>query len=89
VGWFNIKLKFKLTYPLPISVASLVNLHQRARWNDSQLEQVNEQTTVRQVWREVRDNLDQEAQARNAFINALKADVYGPLVRLRVCITYL
>ncbi|KAG8851346.1 hypothetical protein FRB96_009411 [Tulasnella sp. 330] len=65
-------------------IASLAQLHQRTRYLDSQVDGGTEtNTTLRQAWREARENVEREAEARGALVNALKADVLSPLILLK------
>lgn len=67
------------------SIASLAQLYQRTRYLDSQVDSgVETNTTLRQAWREARENVDREAEARGALVNALKAEILTPLVMLKV-----
>ncbi|KAG8906807.1 hypothetical protein FRB99_006074 [Tulasnella sp. 403] len=64
-------------------IASLTQLHQKTRYIDSQIDQGADVTTLRQAWREARDCLDREAEARGAFVSALRTDVLSPLITLK------
>ncbi|KAG8983985.1 hypothetical protein FRB94_009703 [Tulasnella sp. JGI-2019a] len=65
-------------------IASLAQLHQRTRYLDSQVDGGTEtNTTLRQAWREARENVEREAEARGALVDALRADVIGPLIHLK------
>ena len=42
-------------------------------------------TSLRHVWKEVREGLDRERQARDSFKHAIEADVIEPLTVFKVC----
>ena len=66
----------------PASIESLSRLHRNTRALDDLLDD-REPSTVRKAWRELRDNVEREAEARTAFANTLKQDVLPPLYALR------
>lgn len=61
---------------------SLARLHRNTRALDDLLDD-RDPSTVRKAWRELRDNVEREAEARTAFANTLKRDVLPPLYALR------
>lgn len=66
------------------SIANLSQLYQKTRYVDSMLDHNVETTTLRAAWREARDCVDREAEARGAFVSALRNDVVNPLIALKV-----
>lgn len=65
------------------SVEALTRLHNKTRALDNLLDDRAEGTTLRRAWREVRDNLEREADSRSAFLGCLKSDVLPPLSTLK------
>ncbi|KAG6891083.1 hypothetical protein C0995_014173 [Termitomyces sp. Mi166 len=65
-------------------VESLLKLHHRIRSFDTYLDDRGELNTTRSVWNEIRDNLEREAQAREAFCDALTTDDTQERTRKRI-----
>ncbi|KAG6885717.1 hypothetical protein C0993_010890 [Termitomyces sp. T159_Od127] len=66
-----------------IYVDSLLKLHHKIKSFDTYLDDRGELNTTRSVWYEIRDNLEREAQTREAFCAALTTDVITPLTTLK------
>ncbi|KAF8213491.1 hypothetical protein K438DRAFT_1902556 [Mycena galopus ATCC 62051] len=64
-------------------VDSLLKLHKKIKAIDAFLDDRTELSTTRSAWNEVRDNVDRESQARQAFLSSLTVDVINPLTSLR------
>ncbi|KAJ7102322.1 hypothetical protein B0H15DRAFT_943256 [Mycena belliarum] len=64
-------------------VESLSKLHKKIKAIDAFLDDRTELSTTRSAWNEVRDNIDRESQARQAFLSTLTVDVITPLASLR------
>ncbi|KAJ7356969.1 hypothetical protein DFH08DRAFT_469880 [Mycena albidolilacea] len=64
-------------------VDSLLKLHKKVKSIDAFLDDRTELSTTRSVWNDVRDNVDRESQARQAFLSTLTVDVINPLTSLR------
>lgn len=64
------------------SIDSLARLHRNTRALDDLLDD-RDPSTVRKAWRELRDNVEREAEARTAFANTLKHTILPPLYTLR------
>ncbi|KAK7058359.1 hypothetical protein VNI00_001993 [Paramarasmius palmivorus] len=64
-------------------VDSLVKLHKKIKSIDSFLDDRGDLSTARSAWGEVRENLEREAQAKQAFLATLNADVIQPLTTLK------
>lgn len=64
------------------SIDSLARLHRNTRALDDLLDD-RDPSTVRKAWRELRDNVEREAEARTAFANTLKHTILPPLFTLR------
>jgi hypothetical protein len=58
-------------------------LHRQTRALDNLIDDRSEPTTLRQAWREVRDNLEREAETRTAFLNSLRVDIVPALTTLK------
>ncbi|KAH8986341.1 hypothetical protein EDB92DRAFT_2116474 [Lactarius akahatsu] len=65
------------------SIHSLRNLHRKAKIVDSSFDLRAEPTTTRAAWDSVRDSLEKEANAQQAFVDVLDNDVIKPLVTLK------
>lgn len=65
-----------------LSIDSLARLHRNTRALDDLLDD-REPSSVRKVWRELRDNVERETEARTAFASTLKRSVLPPLYALR------
>ncbi len=64
------------------SVSGLSRLHRNIRALDNLLDD-RDPSSVRVAWRELRDNVEREAEARSAFVNTIRSDVLPPLKALR------
>ncbi|KAL0573648.1 hypothetical protein V5O48_008320, partial [Marasmius crinis-equi] len=64
-------------------VESLVKLYKKIKSIDSFLDDRSNLTTTRHAWAEVRENVEREAHARQAFLATLNADVIQPLTNLK------
>ncbi|KDQ54847.1 hypothetical protein JAAARDRAFT_181517 [Jaapia argillacea MUCL 33604] len=64
-------------------VDSLHKLHRKAKAVDGWLDDRGSLNTTRSAWSEIRDNVDREAQTRQAFLATLDADVLNPLTALK------
>ncbi|KAK7064562.1 Rho GTPase-activating protein 27 [Favolaschia claudopus] len=64
-------------------VDSLLKLHKKIKSIDAYLDDRTDFSTTRRAWTEVRDNIDRESQARQAFLSTLTVDVINPLTSLR------
>ncbi|KAF8640997.1 hypothetical protein AX17_000642 [Amanita inopinata Kibby_2008] len=60
-------------------IESLVKLHRKAKHIDSSLDDRGDLSTTRSAWNEVRDSIERETQARQAFCATLTTDVITPL----------
>ncbi|KAF8898486.1 hypothetical protein BD779DRAFT_1430902 [Infundibulicybe gibba] len=63
-------------------VDSLLRLHRKARSMDGSMDD-RDLSTTRSAWGEVRDNIEREAQVRQAFLSTLTVDIITPLTTLR------
>ncbi|KAF5356100.1 hypothetical protein D9756_004035 [Leucocoprinus leucothites] len=66
-----------------VYIDSLKKLHRKAKATDAYLEEKGELSTARGAWAEVRDNLEREAQARQAFCATLTTDILSAFVNLK------
>ncbi|KAJ7630593.1 hypothetical protein FB45DRAFT_915968 [Roridomyces roridus] len=64
-------------------VESLGKLHKKIKSIDAYLDDRTDLATMRVAWSEVRDNIDRDAQTRQAFLSSLTVDVINPLTQLR------
>ncbi|KAN0140307.1 hypothetical protein V8E53_002203 [Lactarius tabidus] len=64
-------------------IASLRKLHRKAKTVDASFDPRAEPTTTRTAWDKVRDNLERDADAQQAFIDILANDVIKPLEILK------
>ncbi|KAI0063187.1 RhoGAP-domain-containing protein [Artomyces pyxidatus] len=64
-------------------VDSLTKLHRKAKAIDAFFDDRIDPSTTRSAWNEVRDNVERETQARQAFVNTLTMDVINPLVSFK------
>ncbi|KAJ7770818.1 hypothetical protein DFH07DRAFT_255860 [Mycena maculata] len=64
-------------------VDSLGKLHRKIKSIDAFLDDRTDLSTTRSAWNEVRDNIDRESQARQAFLSTLTVDVINPLTSLK------
>ncbi|KAG5352722.1 hypothetical protein C0989_000875 [Termitomyces sp. Mn162] len=76
---FLVRKRIEDTY-----VDSLFKLHHRIKSFDTYLDDRGELNTTRSVWNEIRDNLEREAQAREAFCAALTTDESQERTRKRI-----
>ncbi|KAH7912985.1 hypothetical protein BJ138DRAFT_1171559 [Hygrophoropsis aurantiaca] len=66
-----------------IYVESLLKLHRKAKSLDAYLDDRADLNTARRAWNEVRDNIEREAQTRQAFLSTLTVDVVNSLSALK------
>ncbi|PPQ64732.1 hypothetical protein CVT26_002676 [Gymnopilus dilepis] len=78
LGFFQERKRIEEVY-----VESLKKLHRKITSIDAFLNEKNEPSTVRSVWSEVVENVDREAQARQALCATLSSDVIVPLTTLK------
>ncbi|KAJ6501691.1 hypothetical protein C8R47DRAFT_238374 [Mycena vitilis] len=78
IAFFQERKRIEETY-----VEALVKLHKKIKSIDAFLDDRADLSTTRSAWNEVRDNVDRESQARQAFLSALSVDVITPLTSLR------
>ncbi|KAI0005390.1 hypothetical protein BJV74DRAFT_804021 [Russula compacta] len=64
-------------------IDSLWKLHQKAKVVDAFFDARIEPNSSRVAWNEIRDNVERETQARQAFLNTLTVDVINPLAALK------
>ncbi|KAJ3502317.1 hypothetical protein NLJ89_g8943 [Agrocybe chaxingu] len=64
-------------------VESLKKLYRKIKSADSSLDDRGELSTIRSAWAEVVENVDREAQTRQALCSTLTSDVISPLVTLK------
>ncbi|EGO28450.1 hypothetical protein SERLADRAFT_445900 [Serpula lacrymans var. lacrymans S7.9] len=62
-----------------VYVDSLLKLHRKVKAIDSFLDDRYDLNTARKAWSEVRDNVEREAQTRQAFLTTLTIDIVNPL----------
>ncbi|KAH9007771.1 hypothetical protein EDB83DRAFT_696401 [Lactarius deliciosus] len=78
LAFFRERRRIEATY-----IHSLRNLHRKAKIVDASFDLRAEPTTTRATWGNVRDNLEKEANAQQAFVDVLDNDVIKPLVTLK------
>ncbi|KAF7367212.1 Glucosamine 6-phosphate N-acetyltransferase [Mycena sanguinolenta] len=78
IAFFNERKRIEESY-----IESLLKLHKKIKSIDAFLDDRSELSTTRSAWNEVRDNLDRESQAKQAFLSSLSVDVITPLTSLR------
>ncbi|KAJ6575529.1 hypothetical protein B0H10DRAFT_1963810 [Mycena sp. CBHHK59/15] len=78
ISFFQERKRIEETY-----VDSLLKLHKKIKTIDAYLDDRTELSTTRSAWNEVRDNVERESQARQAFLSTLTVDVITPLTSLR------
>ncbi|KAI0252694.1 hypothetical protein BJV78DRAFT_331476 [Lactifluus subvellereus] len=78
LGFFLERRKIEESY-----IDSLWKLHQKAKAVDAYFDSRVEPNTTRAAWNEIRDNVERETQARQAFLNTLTLDVINPLTALK------
>ncbi|KAG1757960.1 hypothetical protein EDB19DRAFT_1660019 [Suillus lakei] len=66
-----------------VYIDSLLKLHRKVKSIDNYLDDRTEVSTSRRAWNEVRDNVEREAQTRQAFLATLTVDVVNALTSLR------
>ncbi|KAG2370245.1 hypothetical protein BDR07DRAFT_1386850 [Suillus spraguei] len=66
-----------------VYIESLLKLHRKVKSIDNYLDDRTELSTSRRAWNEVRDNVEREAQTRQAFLATLTVDVVNALTSLR------
>ncbi|KAG2123602.1 hypothetical protein DEU56DRAFT_829349 [Suillus clintonianus] len=66
-----------------VYIESLLKLHRKVKSIDNYLDDRTELSTSRRAWSEVRDNVEREAQTRQAFLATLTVDVVNALTSLR------
>ncbi|KAI9430914.1 hypothetical protein H4582DRAFT_2103458 [Lactarius indigo] len=78
LAFFRERRRIEATY-----INSLRKLHRHAKIVDATFDLRAEPTTTRAAWDNVRDNLEREANAQQAFVDVLDNDVIKPLVTLK------
>ncbi|KAF5377182.1 hypothetical protein D9615_006332 [Tricholomella constricta] len=78
ISFFQERKRIEETY-----VESLLKLHRKIKSFDTYLDDRGELNTTRSAWNEVRDSVEREAQAREAFCATLTTDVINPLTTLK------
>ncbi|KAI0344118.1 RhoGAP-domain-containing protein [Trametopsis cervina] len=78
LGLFQERKKIEEQY-----VDSLQKLHRKYKSIDTWLDDRFDVSTARAAWGEVRDNIDREAEAREAFVASLTTEVISPLISLK------
>ncbi|KAH9032158.1 hypothetical protein EDB85DRAFT_1274326 [Lactarius pseudohatsudake] len=78
LGFFQERRSIEATY-----IESLRNLHHKAKTVDASFDSHAEPTTTRAAWEIVRDNVEREANAQQAFVDILDNDVIKPLITLK------
>ncbi|KAF8058244.1 hypothetical protein FPV67DRAFT_1565725 [Lyophyllum atratum] len=78
LSFFQERKRIEETY-----VESLTKLHRKIKSFDTYLDDRGELNTTRSAWNEVRDSVEREAQAREAFCSTLSTDVINPLTILK------
>ncbi|KAH9982156.1 hypothetical protein BGW80DRAFT_1261857 [Lactifluus volemus] len=79
LGFFLERRKIEEAY-----VDSLWKLHQKAKAVDAFFDSRVEPNTTRAAWNEIRDNVERETQARQAFLNTLTLDDTQDRTRKRI-----
>ncbi|KAG6891402.1 hypothetical protein C0992_007626 [Termitomyces sp. T32_za158] len=79
LSFFQERKRIEETY-----VDSLLKLHHKIKSFDTYVDDRGELNTTRSVWYEIRDNLEREAQAREAFCAALTTDETQERTRKRI-----
>ncbi|KAG5653500.1 hypothetical protein H0H81_012710 [Sphagnurus paluster] len=78
ISFFQERKRIEETY-----VESLLKLHRKIKSFDTYLDDRGELNSTRTAWNEVRDSVEREAQAREAFCSTLYTDVISPLITLK------
>jgi hypothetical protein len=66
-----------------VYISSLWKLHHKTRAIDAYFDSLVETNTTKVAWNEVRDNVERETQARQAFLHTLTIDIIHPLTALK------
>ncbi|KAF8557363.1 RhoGAP-domain-containing protein [Imleria badia] len=66
-----------------IYVESLLKLHRKTKSIDAFLDDRTDMSTTRRAWAEIRDNVEREAQTRQAFLSTLTSDAVNSLMTLK------
>lgn len=66
-----------------VYVGSLLKLYSKVKSIDGGLDDLTELSTARRAWSEVIDNVEREAQTRQAFLATLTSDVVNALIALK------
>ncbi|KAI9445530.1 hypothetical protein H4582DRAFT_2109166 [Lactarius indigo] len=66
-----------------VYISSLWKLHHKIKAVDAYFDSFIEPNTTKVAWNEVRDNVERETQARQAFLNTLTTDIIHPLTALK------
>ncbi|KAJ3714018.1 hypothetical protein DFJ43DRAFT_1104379 [Lentinula guzmanii] len=77
-SFFNERKRIEENY-----VESLLKLYKKIKSIDSFLDDRSDMSTARVAWAEVRENVEREAQARQAFLHTLNSDIINPLTSLK------
>ncbi|KAJ4476619.1 hypothetical protein J3R30DRAFT_309536 [Lentinula aciculospora] len=77
-SFFNERKRIEETY-----VESLLKLYRKIKSIDSFLDDRSDMSTARVAWAEIRENIEREAQARQAFLHTLNSDIINPLTSLK------
>ncbi|KIK71391.1 hypothetical protein GYMLUDRAFT_254611 [Collybiopsis luxurians FD-317 M1] len=64
-------------------VDALLKLYKKLKSIDSFLDDRSDMSTARMAWSEIRENIEREAQARQAFLHTLTSDIISPLSSLK------
>ncbi|SJL05827.1 uncharacterized protein ARMOST_09163 [Armillaria ostoyae] len=78
LSFFNERKRIEESY-----VDSLMKLHRKIKSIDSFLDDRTDLSNSRTAWAEIRDNVEREAQARQAFLSTLTVDVLNPLTAVK------
>ncbi|KAK0473304.1 hypothetical protein IW261DRAFT_1505427 [Armillaria novae-zelandiae] len=78
LSFFNERKRIEESY-----VDSLMRLHRKIKSIDSFLDDRTDLSNSRVAWAEIRDNVEREAQARQAFLSTLTVDVLNPLTTVK------
>ncbi|KAI0035293.1 hypothetical protein K488DRAFT_76750 [Vararia minispora EC-137] len=78
LSFFNERRRIEEAY-----IDSMLKLHKRTRTIDLYLDDRPDRGTVRAAWTEIRDNVERETNARQAFLSTLNDEVIGPLTALK------
>ncbi|KAJ4499121.1 hypothetical protein C8R41DRAFT_85507 [Lentinula lateritia] len=78
LSFFNERKRIEDNY-----VESLLKLYKKVKSIDSFLDDRSDMSTARVAWVEIRENIEREAQARQAFLHTLNSDIITPLTSLK------